>query len=118
MRIGITGHTNLVPECVDAVHAAIRAVLVEEAGGSSLIGVTCLAPGADQFGNGRLSGCERQFADHMNALQTMNAVDPDSRNDKRSLTGGKRIRICAVRPGLVERSLRSGDLIAHNIVIG
>jgi hypothetical protein len=50
MRVGITGHTNLVPECVDAVHTAIREVLVEEtAGGSSLIGVTCLAPGADQL---------------------------------------------------------------------
>ncbi|MET1074371.1 MAG: hypothetical protein ABWY11_17115 [Umezawaea sp.] len=49
MRIGITGHSNLVPECVDAVHAAIRDVLHEEtAGGSPLIGVTCLAPGADQ----------------------------------------------------------------------
>jgi hypothetical protein len=48
MRVGITGHSNLVPECVDAVHAAIRAVLLEETGRSSLIGVTCLAPGADQ----------------------------------------------------------------------
>jgi hypothetical protein len=48
MRVGITGHSNLVPECVDAVHAAIHDVLVEETGGSSLIGVTCLAPGADQ----------------------------------------------------------------------
>ncbi|MCS7481485.1 hypothetical protein ACFFQW_25665 [Umezawaea endophytica] len=50
MRVGITGHTNLVPECVDAVHKAIREILVEEtAGRSSLIGVTCLAPGADQL---------------------------------------------------------------------
>ncbi|XVV01450.1 hypothetical protein ACQPW3_29155 [Actinosynnema sp. CA-248983] len=54
MRVGITGHSNLVPECVDAVRTAIRAALAEElsgsaAGGSSLVGVTCLAPGADQL---------------------------------------------------------------------
>ncbi|MBW4720954.1 hypothetical protein [Saccharothrix obliqua] len=50
MRVGITGHSNLVPECADAVREAVRAVLVAEAaGGSSLVGVTCLAPGADQL---------------------------------------------------------------------
>jgi hypothetical protein len=48
MRVGVTGHTNLVTACVCDVHAAIREVLVEETGGSPLVGVTCLAPGADQ----------------------------------------------------------------------
>ncbi|MGW4212532.1 hypothetical protein ACWEIJ_31395 [Lentzea sp. NPDC004789] len=46
MRIGITGHTNLVPECIPAVQAAIAEVLAEL--GRPLVGVTCLAPGADQ----------------------------------------------------------------------
>jgi hypothetical protein len=50
MRVGITGHSNLVPECVDAVRAEVRSVLEAEVpGGSSLVGVTCLAPGADQL---------------------------------------------------------------------
>ncbi|MFD0202944.1 MULTISPECIES: hypothetical protein [Saccharothrix] len=50
MRVGITGHSNLVPECVDVVREGIRAALeAEAAGGSSLVGVTCLAPGADQL---------------------------------------------------------------------
>lgn len=49
MRVGITGHSNLASECVGAVHAAVRDVLLEEtAGRSLLIGVTCLAFGADQ----------------------------------------------------------------------
>ncbi|ATE56284.1 MULTISPECIES: hypothetical protein [Actinosynnema] len=54
MRVGITGHSNLAPECVDEVGAGIRAALDaaledEAAGGSSLVGVTCLAAGADQL---------------------------------------------------------------------
>ncbi|MEU5696241.1 hypothetical protein [Actinosynnema sp. NPDC020468] len=48
IRVGVTGHSNLVPDCVDAVRDAIRAVLAAE-GGSPLVGVTCLAPGADQL---------------------------------------------------------------------
>ena len=46
MRIGITGHSNLVPDCVPAVRAAITEVLTSL--GQPLVGVTCLAPGADQ----------------------------------------------------------------------
>lgn len=46
MRIGITGHTNLMPECVPAVQAALVEVL--ERLERPLVGVTCLAPGADQ----------------------------------------------------------------------
>lgn len=46
MRVGITGHMNLVPECVPAVQAAITEVL--ERLGQPVVGVTCLAPGADQ----------------------------------------------------------------------
>ncbi|MFE2751316.1 hypothetical protein ACFXGA_04875 [Actinosynnema sp. NPDC059335] len=50
MRVGVTGHSKLAPDCVDAVREAIRAALeAEAAGGSSLVGVTCLAPGADQL---------------------------------------------------------------------
>ncbi|GAA1352064.1 hypothetical protein [Saccharothrix algeriensis] len=50
MRVGITGHSNLVPDCADAVRTAVRTALeAEVAGRSPLVGVTCLAPGADQL---------------------------------------------------------------------
>jgi hypothetical protein len=49
MRVGITGHSNLAPDCVDVVRKGIREVLETEADGSPLVGVTCLAPGADQL---------------------------------------------------------------------
>lgn len=46
-RIGITGHANLTPDTVPLVADGIRTVLAEHAAGG-LIGVTCLARGADQ----------------------------------------------------------------------
>lgn len=47
MRVGITGHSNLVEDCVPAVRAALTKVLDEL--DRPLVGVTCLAPGADQI---------------------------------------------------------------------
>lgn len=47
MRIGITGHSNLTDDSVPLVAAAIRAVLAPRFG-SGVVGVTCLARGADQ----------------------------------------------------------------------
>ena len=46
MRIGITGHSNLAPESVPLVAAELRNVLSEY--GAALVGVSCLARGADQ----------------------------------------------------------------------
>ncbi|GAA0896876.1 hypothetical protein GCM10009559_56420 [Pseudonocardia zijingensis] len=46
MRIGITGHSNLARESVPLVAAELRKVLSEYA--TPLIGVSCLARGADQ----------------------------------------------------------------------
>jgi hypothetical protein len=46
VRVGITGHTNLAPESVPLVAAGIRKVLFQHEG--PLVGVTCLARGADQ----------------------------------------------------------------------
>ncbi|MDQ3402949.1 MAG: hypothetical protein M3548_06090 [Actinomycetota bacterium] len=45
MRIGITGHSNLTPDTVPLVAEGIRAALI---GHGVLVGVTCLARGADQ----------------------------------------------------------------------
>jgi hypothetical protein len=46
VRVGITGHMNLTPESVPLVTAEIRKVLSEHEG--LLVGVSCLARGADQ----------------------------------------------------------------------
>ena len=46
MKIGITGHSNLTPESVPLVAVELRKVLSEY--GAPLIGVSCLARGADQ----------------------------------------------------------------------
>jgi len=46
VRIGVTGHSNLTPESVPLVAAELRDVLSEY--GPPLVGVSCLARGADQ----------------------------------------------------------------------
>jgi hypothetical protein len=46
VRIGITGHSNLSPESVPLVAEALRDVLAPVAG--PVVGVSCLARGADQ----------------------------------------------------------------------
>jgi hypothetical protein len=46
VRVGITGHMNLTPESVPLVAADLRKVLSEHDG--PLVGVSCLARGADQ----------------------------------------------------------------------
>jgi hypothetical protein len=46
VRIGITGHSNLAPESVPVVADALREVLTGL--GAPLVGVSCLARGADQ----------------------------------------------------------------------
>lgn len=47
MRIGVTGHSNLTASSVPLVAEAIRTILAEQAA-SELVGVSCLARGADQ----------------------------------------------------------------------
>ncbi|MCP2333904.1 hypothetical protein [Actinoalloteichus caeruleus] len=47
-RIGITGHSNLSPDSVSLVETALRDHLRAE-GDGELVGVTCLARGADQI---------------------------------------------------------------------
>lgn len=46
MRIGVTGHSNLAPEALPVVAEALARALTEF--GEPLVGVSCLARGADQ----------------------------------------------------------------------
>lgn len=47
MRVGITGHSNLTPDSVPVVADALGKVLADL--GDPVVGVTCLARGADQI---------------------------------------------------------------------
>jgi hypothetical protein len=47
VRLGITGHTNLAPGTAALIAAALRELLADVA--PPLVGVTCLARGADQL---------------------------------------------------------------------
>src|SRR5258708_415346 len=47
-RLGVIGHRDLSEESQPIIEAALRRLLVAK-GGSRLVGVTCLAPGADQL---------------------------------------------------------------------
>jgi len=48
VRIGITGHSNLAADCLDLVRQALADALAPYAD-SGLVGVSCLARGADQL---------------------------------------------------------------------
>jgi hypothetical protein len=47
-RIGVIGHRDISEDCTPLIETALRRLLVAQ-GGSRLVGVTCLAPGADQL---------------------------------------------------------------------
>jgi hypothetical protein len=47
-RIGVIGHRDITPESAPLVEAVLRRLLIAKAG-SRLVGVTCLATGADQL---------------------------------------------------------------------
>jgi hypothetical protein len=47
MRVGITGHSNLTPESTPVITDAVEKVLADL--GDPIVGVTCLARGADQI---------------------------------------------------------------------
>ncbi|WP_024805170.1 hypothetical protein [Nocardia sp. BMG51109] len=46
-RIGITGHTRLDTDVAATVYGEIRRILAEAGEGAGLVGVSCIAPGAD-----------------------------------------------------------------------
>ncbi|HEY2202993.1 MAG TPA: hypothetical protein VGH99_00760 [Pseudonocardia sp.] len=48
-RVGIVGHSDLAPTCVSVLRTALRRLLVTHARVGRLVGVSCLAPGADQL---------------------------------------------------------------------
>lgn len=49
IRIGVTGHMNLTPNTVELVRAEITRILREVSDGAPIIGVSCIAGGADSI---------------------------------------------------------------------
>lgn len=113
VRIGITGHTNLTPESVPLVADDIRTVLAERAG--ALVGVSCLARGADQ-------GFARVVLDLGGRLDVVipaadyreRKVGPDNRAEFEALIG----QATAVRVLGFETSNRDAYAAASEAVLG
>ncbi len=49
VRIGVTGHMNLTPNTVELVRAEITRILQGVSGGAPIVGVSCIAAGADSI---------------------------------------------------------------------
>lgn len=49
LRIGVTGHRHLTPDTVDLVTRALDECVARHAAGRPLVGISCLAEGADQL---------------------------------------------------------------------
>ncbi|MFI5910771.1 hypothetical protein [Dactylosporangium sp. NPDC051541] len=79
MRIGITGHTNLTDGTAEAIYAALLAEL--SAAGPGLIGVTCLADGADQLFARAVDAVGGTYEVILPAPDYRRLVAPDRRDD-------------------------------------
>ncbi len=49
VRIGVTGHMNLTPDTVELVRDEITRILQEVSDGAPMVGVSCIAAGADSI---------------------------------------------------------------------
>lgn len=86
MRIGITGHSNLTPESMTLVAVELRKVLSEH--GEALVGLSCLARGADQvFARVVLELGGRLDVVLPAADYRERKVKPDNRHDFEALIG-------------------------------
>ena len=95
MRVGITGHSNLTADAEPAVAAALEKVLAEI--GGPVVGVTCLARGADQIG-------AQVVLDHGGDVEVIlpaadyheRKVKPDNRAASRRCCAGRRSCGCCL----------------------
>jgi hypothetical protein len=86
VRIGITGHSNLTPESVPLVAAELRTVLSQL--DKPLVGVSCLARGADQV----FARVVLELGGHLEVVLPAadyreRKVEPDNREDFETLVG-------------------------------
>jgi hypothetical protein len=86
MRVGVTGHSNLTPESVPAVVAELHKVL--SGYGAPLVGVSCLARGADQM----FARVVLELGGHLEVLLPAadyrdRKVKPDNREEFEALIG-------------------------------
>jgi hypothetical protein len=112
MRVGVTGHSNLTPESVPAVVAELRTVLSEY--GAPLVGVSCLARGADQV----FARVVLELGGHLEVLLPAadyreRKVKPDNREEFDELIG----RATEVRVLPFDTSTRDAYAAANDAVL-
>lgn len=113
MRIGITGHSNLTPESEALVGVELRKVLSEH--GEALVGLSCLACGADQvFARVVLELGGRLDVVLPAADYRERKVKPDNRHDFEVLIG----QAANVRVLPFEVSNRDAYAAANDAVLG
>jgi hypothetical protein len=88
MRIGITGHTNLTDGTAEAIYSALVAKLSAIA--PDLIGVTCLADGADQLFARAVRAVGGTYEVVLPAPDYRRLVPPDRRADFDTLLAAAR----------------------------
>jgi hypothetical protein len=113
VRIGITGHSNLAPESVPLVAAELRNVLSEY--GAPMVGVSCLARGADQV----FARVVLELGGHLEVVLPAadyreRKVKPDNREEFETLIG----QATAVRVLPFETSNRDAYAAANDDVLG
>jgi hypothetical protein len=113
MRIGITGHSNLTAESEPIVADALRKVLAEI--GEPVVGVTCLARGADQIGARVVLDSGGEITVILPAADYRERkVKPDNRAEFESLLS----RASQVRVLPFETSNRAAYMAASEAVLG
>lgn len=111
MRVGVTGHTNLTPGSVPLVATGIRKILSGQEG--PLVGVSCLARGADQvFARVVLELGGRLDVVIPAADYRERKVGPDNRAEFEELIG----RAATVRVLPFETSNRDAYVAANEVV--
>lgn len=113
MRVGITGHSNLTAESVPVVADAIGKVLADL--GEPVVGVTCLARGADQTFARVVLEADGELHVILPAADYRNRkVTPDNREEFESLLG----RATQVRVLPFETSNRTAYMAASEALLG
>jgi hypothetical protein len=113
VRVGITGHMNLTPESVPLVAAGIRKVLSEHE--QPLVGVSCLARGADQVFARVVLELGGQLDVVIPAADYRERkVKPDNREEFEALIG-QATNVCVLR---FDTSNRDAYVAANETVLG
>jgi hypothetical protein len=113
LRVGITGHSNLTPDSVPVVAEALSKVLADL--GEPVVGVTCLARGADQI----FAGAVLEIGGEIEVvLPATDYRDRKVKPDNRPVFEALLSRATQVRVLPFETSNRAAYMAASEAVLG